>query len=252
MPSRRNPHRVLNGEKQKECSSCKIYFPLDKFNKQKDKWDGLRSQCKGCLQKYRHANKERTSTYHKARAKRLMSTEEGREYLRQKARRHSKKRIKSGKLAAYMRKKRKNPVFAEQSRISCHFYQWEKRNGGKHKKRSHKYLGCTIEQYHKHMQSLFVEGMSLENRSEWHADHRVPLAAFDAKDEEQVKIVWYFKNIQPLWAKDNLSKNDTYQESDKIALIELYNKDHGTQYMQGYLQNYYLQQGCNSVSKECR
>ena len=38
----------------------------------------------------------------------------------------------------------------------------------------------------------------------WHIDHIVPLAT--AKTEEQVAKLNHYTNIQPLWAKDNLSK----------------------------------------------
>lgn len=45
-------HRVENGTTLKHCSRCKVFRPIGGFSKQKAKWDGLRSNCKDCCQKY--------------------------------------------------------------------------------------------------------------------------------------------------------------------------------------------------------
>ncbi len=48
--------------------------------------------------------------------------------------------------------------------------------------------------------------MSWENYGKWHVDHILPCASFDlGKPEEQFKCFNY-KNLQPLWATDNLKK----------------------------------------------
>ena len=88
-----------------------------------------------------------------------------------------------------------------------------------------------------HLESLFEPGMTRENYGKWHVDHIVPRAAF-AGTREQLMIVNWFKNLQPMWAKENLIKNDKYKEEDKIALIERYNKEHNTNYMQECLKEY--------------
>ena len=72
----------------------------------------------------------------------------------------------------------------------------------------------------------------------WHIDHIVPKKVFGASREELSIVEWH-KNLQPMWAKENLSKSDTYEEVDKIDLIERYNEEHGTKYMQNYLENFY-------------
>ena len=46
--------------------------------------------------------------------------------------------------------------------------------------------------------------MSWDNYGEWHIDHIIPLAS--ATTEEGVLKLYHYSNLQPLWAKDNLSK----------------------------------------------
>ncbi len=48
--------------------------------------------------------------------------------------------------------------------------------------------------------------MSWENRNEWHLDHIIPCSKFNLSKEEDLKKCFHYSNLQPLWAKDNLSK----------------------------------------------
>jgi hypothetical protein len=64
----------------------------------------------------------------------------------------------------------------------------------------------------KHIESLFVDGMSWENRSEWHIDHIRPCASFDLTDPAQQRECFHYTNLQPLWAEDNLRKSDKWEE----------------------------------------
>ena len=57
-----------------------------------------------------------------------------------------------------------------------------------------------------HLESQFKDGMSWENRSEWHIDHIKPIKAFLDEGVTDVSEMNDIKNLQPLWAKDNLSK----------------------------------------------
>ena len=72
-------------------------------------------------------------------------------------------------------------------------------------------LGCSIDELKIHLESKFQSGMSWDNYGfyGWHIDHIVPLASFDLTDRKQFLEVCHYTNLQPLWAKDNLSKGDS-------------------------------------------
>lgn len=77
--------------------------------------------------------------------------------------------------------------------------------------RTQELLGCTIEEFMKHLESQFEEGMTWKNntlKNGWHVDHIVPCDWFDLSDPEQQKLCFHFTNLQPMWGDDNMSKNN--------------------------------------------
>lgn len=69
-------------------------------------------------------------------------------------------------------------------------------------------IGCTAKELKNYLASKFTDGMTWENygRDGWHVDHIRPCASFDFTDPEQQKQCFHYTNLQPLWARDNLSK----------------------------------------------
>lgn len=80
-----------------------------------------------------------------------------------------------------------------------------------------KLLGCTIEEFKKHIESQFQPGMTWENHGfgddKWHFDHIIPCDAFDLTLEENQIKCFHYTNFQPLWQKDNLSKGSRYDSA---------------------------------------
>lgn len=70
------------------------------------------------------------------------------------------------------------------------------------------YLGCSYPDLQKHLELMFLEGMTWDNYGTWQIDHIYPLSKVDLTDEDQIKKVCHYKNLQPLWAKDNKLKSD--------------------------------------------
>ena len=69
-------------------------------------------------------------------------------------------------------------------------------------------LGCSVEDFRKHIEDQFKEGMTWANHGEWHLDHIKPLSSFDLTQKENMKVALHYTNHQPLWARDNLLKGD--------------------------------------------
>lgn len=73
-----------------------------------------------------------------------------------------------------------------------------------------KFLGCSVKIARKHLESLFKSGMTWLNHGEWHIDHIRPVSSFNLNKKKQIYECFNYKNLQPLWAKDNLSKGAKY------------------------------------------
>lgn len=72
-----------------------------------------------------------------------------------------------------------------------------------------KIVHFSLEELMKHLESKFKEGMSWDNYgSEWHIDHIRPIAnfSFSSFKEKEFLECWSLKNLQPLWAEENLKK----------------------------------------------
>jgi len=67
-------------------------------------------------------------------------------------------------------------------------------------------LGCEWEVLKEHLEKQFKDGMTWNNYGEWHIDHIKPLSSFDLTRRKDFIKACHYTNLQPLWAKDNLSK----------------------------------------------
>ena len=73
-------------------------------------------------------------------------------------------------------------------------------------------IGCSADELKTHLESRFTEGMTLDNYGEWHVDHIKPCASFDLSAPHEQVLCFHYSNLQPLWAKDNMSKGASYDE----------------------------------------
>ncbi len=73
-------------------------------------------------------------------------------------------------------------------------------------------LGCTIPELIAHLEAQFTEGMSWENFGAWHLDHKTRLSWFDLTNREQFLRAAHYTNLQPLWAADNISKLNRWED----------------------------------------
>jgi len=83
-------------------------------------------------------------------------------------------------------------------------------------------LGCSVSELKDYLEGKFRSGMSWDNwrHSGWHIDHIKPLASFDLTNREEFLIACNYTNLQPMWAKENLSKSDKLVE-DEVSIRAL-------------------------------
>ena len=107
------------------------------------------------------------------------------------------------------RQRRKaNPAFTINERMSSNVRQ--SLALGKQGWRWETLVGYTLADLMAHLERQFVTGMTWDNRGDWHIDHITPLSSFryDSADHPDFRAAWALSNLRPLWAHENLSKND--------------------------------------------
>jgi hypothetical protein len=105
------------------------------------------------------------------------------------------------------KKRRKNdPLFTLIGRIRSRLNQSLRTNGYTKRSKTQEIIGCSWEFLKGYIERQFVDGMTWENRSEWHIDHIIPISS--AKTEEDVIKLSHYTNLRPLWAADNLRKSN--------------------------------------------
>lgn len=89
-------------------------------------------------------------------------------------------------------------------------------NGSKAYQSTFDILCYSVQELKLHLESKFQPGMSWENRDKWHIDHIKPdsLFCYSSTQDEEFKKCWALENLQPLWAKDNISKGNRFMEGN--------------------------------------
>lgn len=122
---------------------------------------------------------------------------------------HNPRRIE--KMRQYNRAKKlrekNNPNARVQNSLRARLRKFIK---GKKSLRISNLIGCSFDEFRQHLECKFKKGMTWDNYgSAWHIDHIIPCKHFDHTDEDQVARCWHWTNLQPLWASENCSKQDT-------------------------------------------
>jgi len=93
--------------------------------------------------------------------------------------------------------------------------------GNKNGRKWEDLVGFTFAQFKKHMEKQFTDGMTWENHGAWHIDHILPKSKFNFEkpEDEDFKKCWALKNLQPLWAVENLKKHAKLSKHLQPSLI---------------------------------
>tara|TARA_B110000263_G_scaffold248730_1_gene264360 strand:+ start:1703 stop:2773 length:1071 start_codon:yes stop_codon:yes gene_type:complete len=210
--SKRILHKTENDIELKRCCKCQEYQELDMFNKCDDSWDKLRPECKKCLSKYREENKEQKTEYNKQywietkedqTIKHKIWANNNREHINEYNRERRKTNI-NYKLSDNLRQRFRTVIKK----------QLLTKDSDTH---IHDLLDCTLEYLVEYLENKFDDKMNWDNYGDyWHIDHIIPCSAWDLEKSEEQKMCFNYQNLQPLSAKDNLSKHNKYLEKDKI------------------------------------
>lgn len=99
----------------------------------------------------------------------------------------------------------------------------------KKQKKTENFLGCNIAFFKKHIESNFKEGMNWGNYGYlgWHIDHVIPITKFNIELPEAQAICFNYKNLMPMWGKDNMSKGNkiNFDFVSKVYINELKSKN---------------------------
>ena len=77
----------------------------------------------------------------------------------------------------------------------------------------HKLIGCDVPTARAHLEAQFEEWMTWENygrgKGKWCIDHIIPVASIDIFNEDEVKRIFHYTNMQPLEFCKNCEKGTT-------------------------------------------
>jgi len=206
---------------EKACTKCGEQKPLSEFSKAKKGKGSRRANCKLCDIKRNEEWRLNHKEYYKKRRAGIREQENERckkyraehgDRIRE-ARRISdaSKRIT---VKGQLNNRLKSALYQSLKKGSKSFRHWES------------LVGYTVDQLKKHLEKRFILGMSWEHflAGELHIDHKIPIAAFNFSKPEDLdfKRCWALKNLQPMWAKENIRKgakiNKPFQPS--LAITE--------------------------------
>lgn len=165
------------------CTKCNQKLSLDCFWKNRNKKNSLDEQCNKCRlivkRKWREDNKDKIAEY----------------YENNKDNRNK-----------YERSRRKtNPLFRLKNNLRVAIHQAiNKKEWGK-ESLTQKTLGCDYKTITNHIEKQFIKGMSWDNYGDWETDHIIPLSS--ATTEQELRKLFHYTNMQPLWVADNVSKS---------------------------------------------
>lgn len=195
----------------KICCRCHKEKIINEFHKDSSKPCGYSYACKMCVNETvkvaynKKPKKERLKYYYTNKEKCLAKSKEyknknflaRREYMRN-----------------YERKKMKeDPAYMLRKYIGGRVRSAIKAQKAQKKDNLLELCGAGYNAIREHLENLFKPGMSWDNHGQWHIDHIIPISKFDLTNPDEIKKACYYKNLQPLWAHENLSKGSRCTQS---------------------------------------
>jgi hypothetical protein len=113
----------------------------------------------------------------------------------------------ANRMRVYSQKRSKHDnLFHLRRKIGAAIRSCLNKNYLKKKSKTKEILGCSFEYLKSHIESQFLDGMSWENKNQWHVDHIIPVSC--AKTESALIALNHYTNLRPLWASENIRKSN--------------------------------------------
>jgi len=221
----------------KICTKCGETKVVGEFGKDKYTKSGIGPHCLSCkrqaVEAWREANPEKVKAYtakrHRekkaqANAYSLKWYYENRESTLARRKRERMDNIDASRANERMvaAKRRETPKGKLENAIRAGIHRGitSKSKAGR---KTFELLGYTPEELMKHLELLFLPGMTWQNfgRGGWHIDHKIPLSAhnYETPDDVDFKRCWSLDNLQPLWEQDNLKKSAKIEGAFQPSLL---------------------------------
>lgn len=230
MPRPRVPHRDIQGVTSKFCYKCSSWQPINMFSYSKKTWDKLMTRCRSCsatAHKSRQLKRQQEKR-EKAKAKIFVWLRQNRKAIVEYAKenKHPTFEVEYAYYKAHKQKHYNNNRRKNRRETDVNFRLEERlrvriQTALKHYQPYDTILslvGCTIEFCKGYLECQFDVNMSWENSERWHIDHIVPCNYFDLSRPENQLRCFNYRNLQPLWSRDNLQKRNKLTEKAKNIL----------------------------------
>ncbi len=216
----------------KICPNCKLNLKNSCFHKCKSRKDGLHTRCKACQQNYYKKRIEQITAYKQLNSDKIKKYNhqynqhyyiQHKDYIKVSSKQwksnNESRRKQYNRQYFQDNKERRNKYLRDKSKKDINFRITKNLRNRLYIaiRRGYKVgsairdLGISIPEFKLHIEAQFRDDMTWENWGKvWHLDHIKPLALFDLTNRNQFLEAANWKNYQPLFRSENLSKGKKY------------------------------------------
>ena len=201
-------------ESFKICRKCGEEKLLHEYYLRKDR--GYKSQCKGCMKKYRDQHKDKIKEYQKKYFQE--NKNKIKEYRKQYCQRNKEK------INTYYRNKYQNDEnYKIANNIRSRLGSALKSKNIEKSYHTFNLIGCSINELKSWLEFTKIFYLPQNYEGKLHIDHFKPISKFNLNDEQQLKQACHYTNLRYLTEEENLKKSNkspTSSDLDKMNFMK--------------------------------
>ncbi len=204
MRERTKKYHAANPEINKKSYKRRMKENPEKIKATRKKWIKKNiKKIKANRREYEKKNREKINlTVKKWRHK-------NREKVNERARQWSKDPKNRAKInTRYNKRVKSDVIFRIRRNLKVRIYEFIKLKKGRKYGTMKQLLGCDWQFFKSYIENKFQPGMTWDNYGKWHIDHIKPISKFDLSLKSEQYKSCHHTNLQPLWALDNIRKQD--------------------------------------------